>query len=178
MKKAPLLLLLFVSAWSGLAAQSVTGLLGTSPKKASSTSADTLGRDTPSGAVLGFLQTAQQGNYQAAADYLQMSAGHRQSQGADVASKLKYLMDHAFSGSLRRISASPEGNPDDGGPDQQTIGVFSANNEGADSDVPVVLVRVTDQNAGKIWLFSSATLAKVPELYDTVETHQVETKLP
>ena len=33
-------------------------------------------------------------------------------------------------------------------------------------------------SAGKIWLISSDTLAKVPELYDQVEARQVETRLP
>jgi MscS family membrane protein len=107
-----------------------------------------------------------------------MSTAHRQSQGADFATKLKFLMDRAFVGSLRRISTSAEGSPDSGGPDQQNIGVFSVGNEGADSEVPVILVRVTDPNAGKVWLFSSGTLGKVPDLYDTVEAHQVENKLP
>jgi MscS family membrane protein len=160
-------------------AQSVTGLLtGSNAKTTSSASADPLGRDNPSGTVLGFLQTAQSGNFQAAADYLQMSASRRQMLGADLATKLKDLMDRAFVGRLSRISSSPEGNPDAGGPDQQTIGVFSTPNEGADSDVPVVLVRVTDPNSGKIWQFSSATLSKVPDLYDTIEAHRVETHLP
>ncbi len=179
MKKSALSFLILVVAASALAGQSVTGLLtGANAKNSSSTSTDPLGRDTPSGCVLGFLQAAQSGNYQAAADYLQMSAARRQSQGADVAGKLKGLMDAAFVGSLRRISTSPEGSPEAGGPDQQTIGVFSVPNEGADNDVPVVLVRVTDPNAGKIWLFSSATLTRVPDLYDTIEAHQVETHLP
>jgi MscS family membrane protein len=82
-------------------------------------------------------------------------------------------MDSAFVGSLRRISTRPEGDPDSG-TDQQTVGTFST----PDSDVPVVLVRVTDPNAGRIWLFSAETLSKVSELYDTVEAHQVENKLP
>ena len=86
MKKTALLLLILVASASGLAAQSVTGLLtGTTPKNASSNSTDPLGRETPSGTVLGFLQAAQSGNYQAAADYLQMSAAHRQAQGSDLA---------------------------------------------------------------------------------------------
>ena len=77
-------------------------------------STDPLGRDTPSGTVLGFLQAAQNGNYKNAADYLQMSAARRQSHGADLAEKLKVLMDRAFVGSLRRLSTRPEGNPDYG----------------------------------------------------------------
>ncbi len=181
MKKSALLFLILIAATAGLGAQSVTGLLtGTSAQNSPSKSADPLGRDTPSGTVLGFLQTAQSGNYQAAADYLQMSAAHRQAQGSEVATKLKFLMDRAFVGSLRSISSRPEGNPDNGGADQQTVGVFSIGNESAENDVPVVLVRAADPNNtnGKIWLFSSATLSKVPDLYDTVEAHKVESKLP
>ncbi|MGA8541449.1 MAG: mechanosensitive ion channel family protein, partial [Terriglobales bacterium] len=86
----------------------------------------------------------------------------------------KLLMDRAFEGRLRRLSTNPEGNPDYGPADQQTIGVFSY----GESDVPVVLVRITDPNSGKIWLFSSETLSKVPELYDIIEAHRVENRLP
>jgi len=157
-------------------AQSVTSLLpgGAHAQAATPAPADELGRGTPSGAVFGFLQAAQAGNYKTAADYLQMSTARRQSQGADLAEKLKVLMDRTFVGSLRRLSASPEGSPDYGVVDLQTIGVFS----NGDADVPVVLVRIADPNSGKIWLFSSETLIKVPELYDNLEAHQVESKLP
>jgi MscS family membrane protein len=158
-----------------LGAQSVSGLLGGNQAKATAApQADALGRGTPSGTVLGFLQTTQSGDYQAAANYLQMSAARRQSQGAELATKLKALMDRAFVGRLSRISTNPEGNPDNGIPGQQTIGSFSV----ADTEVPVVLVRTTDPNSGKIWLFSAETLSKVPDLYDNVEAHQVESKLP
>ncbi len=179
MKKSLLLFSVFVLALAAstpaLAAQSVTGLLtGNQAKTPASAQADSLGRSTPSGTVLGFLQAAQSGDYRAAADYLQMSVARRQSQGAELASKLKVLMDRAFVGSLRRISTSPEGSPDNGLADQQTIGSFSL----ADSEVPVVLVRVTDPNSGRIWLFSAETLSKVPDLYDNIEAHQVESRLP
>ncbi len=159
-----------------LAAQSVTGLLpGVAQTQGpAGASADQLGRNTPSGTVLGFLQAAQSGDYKTAADYLQMSAARRQSQGPDLAEKLKVLMDRAFVGRLRRLATTSEGNLEYGTADVQTIGVFSL----GDADVPVVLVRVADPNSGKIWLFSSETLSKVPELYDNVEAHQVENKLP
>jgi MscS family membrane protein len=176
MKKFVLFALaLFLSA-APLRAQSVSNLLkGSSPAQSpAATTADPLGRETPSGTVFGFLQTAQSGNYRAAADYLQMSTTHRQSQGADVAEKLKDLMDRAFVGSLRRISTSPDGNPDFDTPDQQNIGYFAS----GDSDVPVILVRVRDPNGGKIWLFSADTLSKVPEIYSNSQAHQVESKLP
>ncbi|MBZ5666560.1 MAG: mechanosensitive ion channel family protein [Acidobacteriia bacterium] len=176
MKKLALLVLVVFLSLHGLRAQSVSSLLkgGTQAQEPTSASTDPLGRDTPSGTVLGFLQAAQSGNNKGAADFLQMSAARRQSQGADLAEKLKVLMDRAFVGSLRRLGTRPEGNPEYGTPDRQTIGIFSY----GDADVPVVLVRVGDLNSGKIWLFSSETLSKVPELYDNLEAHQVENKLP
>ena len=176
MRKLALLILAVSLSFQSLAAQSVNSLLksGTKPQAPSSASADPLGRETPSGAVLGFLKAAQDGNERTAADYLQMSAARRQSQGPDIAGKLKVLMDSAFVGSVRRISTSPEGDPNYGTSDQQTIGNFSTR----DADVPVVLVRLTDPNAGNIWLFSADTLSKVPDLYANVEAHQVENKLP
>src|ERR1035437_118261 len=180
MKKLALLVLVVSISLHGLMAQSVTqsvtSLLkaGAQAQEPTPAPADQLGRETPSGTVLGFLQSAQAGNYRTAADYLQMSAVRRQSQGPDLAEKLKVLMDRAFVGSLRRLSTSPEGSPESGAPDQQTIGMFSY----GDADVPVVLVRIGDPNSGKVWLFSSETLSKVPELYDNLEAHQVENKLP
>ena len=155
-------------------AQSVTSLLKGGTQAAAPSFTDPLGRDTPSGTVLGFLRSEQDGNERTAADYLQMSAARRQSQGPDLAGKLKALMDAAFVGSIGRISTRPDGNLENGTSDQQTVGVFSTR----DADVPVVLVRITDPNAGKVWLFSAETLSKVPELYDNVEAHQVENKLP
>src|SRR5258708_11468497 len=146
----------------------------TKAKKPPPGPADPLGRETHSGTVLGFLQAAQFGNYKTASDYLQISAARRPSQGADLAQKLKVLMDRAFVTGLRRLSTGPEGNPEYGTPDQQTIGTFSS----GDAEIPVVLVRVGDPNAGKIWLFSAETLSKVPELYDNIKAHQVENKLP
>lgn len=176
MKKLILLVFVVFVSWSALDAQSLPNLLqGTSPgQEPAATATDPLGRATPSGTVVGFLQAAQAGNYKNAADYLQMSAARRQSQGPELARKLKVLMDRAFVGSLRSLSTRPEGSPDHGAIDQQTIGIFSS----GDSDVPVMLVRIGDANSGKIWLFSSETLSKVPELYENLQSHQIEKELP
>jgi MscS family membrane protein len=175
MKKLPLLVVILSIALNAPAAQLVPGLTNpTAATQAPAAAADPLGRETPSGTVLGFLQAAQAGNYKNAADYLQMSAARRQSLGPDLAKKLKVLMDRAFVGNLRRLSTRPEGTPDNGVIDQQTIGTFSS----AESDVPVLLVRVSGANSGKIWLFSAETLSKVPELYDNLQAHSIEKELP
>ena len=136
--------------------------------------ADPLGRDTPSGTLYGFLQAAQSGTYSTAAQYLQMSAARRQTQGEDVATKLKVVIDRCFRGDLRRISNQPDGTPQEGMPlDKQRVGSLIA----GDVDADLVLVRVSDTGGGRIWLISSETLARLPELYDQAAVHQVEIHL-
>ncbi len=136
---------------------------------------DPLGRDTPSGTIYGFLQAAQAGNYSIAAQYLKMSNAERAERGEELATKLKEVMDRAFSGNLRLISNRPEGTPQEGtSPHQQRIGALSA----GDVDADLTLVQVSGPAGGQIWLISPETLAKVPDLYDRLEVHQVEAHLP
>ena len=174
--KGIVFLALAVAACLPLAAQSpLTQILQTTaPASTSSTTSDQLGRDTPYGTVYGFLQAAQSGNYGIAAQYLQMSAARRQGEGDALAMKLYTAMNSAFAGNLRP-SRQPEGTvQEDVPPGRQRLGTMSA----GDVDAELELVRVSDPTAGKIWLISSDTLTKVPELYDQVEARQVETRLP
>ncbi len=149
--------------------------LQATPVKTSSAPVDPLGRGTPSGAVFGFLQAAQSGNYRQAAQYLQMSPAHRQSDGEQTAEKLKVVMDRAFAGNLKNVSTQPEGTPQEGVPlDRQRLGTMSS----GDAEANLDLVRVSEPNVGKIWLFPSDMLAKVPELYDQAQARKVESRLP
>src|SRR5579862_3858335 len=135
---------------------------------------DPLGRNTPSNSILGFLKSAQAGDNSIAAQYLQMSPARRQSEGEATASKLKFALDHAFTGHLSQYN-QPEGLPQEGVPlGRQRLGTMAA----GDVDVDLDLVRVSDPSAGKVWLISSDTLAKLPELSDQVEARQVGGKLP
>jgi MscS family membrane protein len=155
---------------------SLSNLLQSSPSTPTTTTpSDPLDRTTPSSAVLGFLRTAQSGDYGIAAQYLQMNAARRQAEGEQLATQLKYVMDGtAFSGRVGNFT-QPEGIPQEGVPfGRQRIGTMAS----GDVEVDLDLVRVSDPVAGKIWLVSSDTLAKVPELYDQVEARQVEHKLP
>jgi MscS family membrane protein len=169
-------LVLTVTACLPLSAQSpLTQILqGSSTTSTPSKASDQLGRDTPYGTVYGFLQAAQSGDYSIAAQYLQMSPARRQSEGDALAMKLNIAMNSAFSGSLRP-SRQPEGTLQEDVPaGRQRLGTMSA----GDVDAELELVRVNDPSAGKIWLISSDTLAKVPELYEQVEARRVETRLP
>ncbi|MGA9811152.1 MAG: mechanosensitive ion channel family protein [Terriglobales bacterium] len=155
--------------------QVLPGQSPAAPGNGNAAAADPLGRATPSGTLYGFLQAAQAGNYSIAAQYLEMSAALRQSQGEELASKLKVVIDRAFTGDLRQISNQPEGTPQEGmSLDRQRVGNLNS----GDVDVPLILVRVVDPEGGKVWLISHDTLAKLPELYEQAAVHQVETRLP
>ena len=170
------LLLLFLTVTLPSGAQSSLTNLLPSPSTTSTSSTDPLGRATPQSTVLGFLQAAQSGNYSIAAQYLQISAARRQAEGDELANKLAYVLNTpAFAGTARGWSNQPDGTPQEGVPlGRQKLGTMSAGDVEADLEV----VRVSDPTAGKIWLISSDTLTKVPELYDQLQARRVENRLP
>src|SRR5579871_3154077 len=148
----------------------------TTPANSSSAATDPLGRGTPTGSILGFLQASQSGDYSIAAQYLQMSPARRQAQGEQLANQLNAVMNskRVFNGRVGGFTLA-EGVPQEGVPlGRQRLGTLSS----GDVEVDLDLVRVSDPSSGKIWLISSDTLTKIPELYDQVEARQVESKLP
>ena len=126
--KAISFLALSLAAGLPLSAQSpLTQILQPSTTTSTSlkTSADQLGRDTPYGTVFGFLQYAEKGDYSLAAQYLQMSAARRQTEGETLAENLKEVMDRTYSGTLG--SKQPEGDLQEGvPPGQQRLGSMSS----------------------------------------------------
>ena len=169
-------LILSLAACLPLPAQSLlTQILPvTAPATAPSKPSDSLGRETPNGTVFGFLQAADAGNYSLAAQYLQMNPARRLTEGDALAMKLDVVMNRAFVGNLGP-SQQPEGTPQEDVPlDRQKVGKLAARDVEADLE----LVRITDPNVGKIWLISSNTLAKVPELYEQVQARWVEPHIP
>lgn len=159
------------------AQQSLTQILsGAETQKTGSAPVDPLGRQTPNGTLFGFLQAVQSGKRDVAAQYLQLSAARRQTQGPELATQLKTVLDRAFVGSLKSVSTNPEGTMQVGlPPNRERIGTLSVD----DNDVDVILDRVDDpSSSGKIWLFAPETLSQVPQLYDALQAQQVETQLP
>src|ERR1700733_12102700 len=175
--KTRLLLFFALITAIAVAAQSpLSSILSPSAPSTSTAPIDQLGRSTPSGSVIGFLQAAQSGNYSIAAQYLQMSAARRQSEGEQVANQLYTVLNSSAATNVRVGSfTQAEGVPQEGVPlGRQKLGTMSS----GDVEDDLELVRVADPSAGKIWLIPADPLAKVPELYDQVEARQVEKKLP
>ena len=173
-RRISIVCILSVAACTFSAPQTLAQALQPAPASGSIVVIDPLGRNTPSNSVLGFLKAATSGDYNIAAQYLQMSAARRQSEGEQTATKLKYVLDNAFVGNYSRFN-QPEGTPQEGvALGHQKLGTMSAGDVDADLD----LVRVSDPSAGKIWLISADTLGKLPELYDQAKARQVSSKLP
>ena len=161
------------AAWGTQALQLPGSTAETKPAEPGPT--DPLGRSNPRSSILRFLQAAQSGDYKIAARYLQMPRGRSAAEAEQLAEELKVLMDRAYVGNLSRITESPEGSPQEGlPPDREQVGRLVVH----DKDEELVVVRVNDPNYGPVWLISSTTLAKVPDLFDQVQIQQVETKLP
>jgi MscS family membrane protein len=174
-KSISLLILCFALAAASTAQISQILQSTTDAAKEKAAPNDPLGRQTPNGTLFGFLQAMQASNHLTAAQYLQLSPARRASQGEEIAAQLKALLDGAFVGSLKSISVNPEGSGQSVLlSDREKIGTFSVD----DSEADVLLVRVNDSNVGKVWLFSAETLARVPELYELLQGHQVETHVP
>lgn len=111
---------------------------------------DPLGRDTPNGCFFGFLKAVRLGKYQTATQYLQLSPSRQQSQSEQLSIKLQSVLGHGLIDSLPDLSTNPKGTLQEGVPhDRERVGRVLVNN----SEVNVDLVRVSDSDAGNIWLF-------------------------
>jgi MscS family membrane protein len=136
---------------------------------------DPLGRTTPRGTVLGFLQAAQSAQPDSAAQYFQSSRGRRPADDQKIVHELKSLMDRAYVGNINRITDLPEGTPQEGlSAAEERIGKVRVN----DDSVDLILTRVTDPVYGPIWVFSNETVTQLQEMFGQIEAQQVETKLP
>jgi len=124
---------------------------------------DPLGRRTPRGTVIGFLNAARAGEDNLAAQYLNTTAAG--SRAAALAHDLFVVLDARLPARLARISDVPEGsraNPLL--PNHEVVGTV----DGPGGSVEIGLERVGRGDAEPIWLFSSATLEAVPALRDDV----------
>ncbi len=139
--------------------------------------ADPLGRSTPRGTVLGFLQAAQDHNYQLAAQYLEdghSAANPDSSASRDLASQLKTVLDRRLNVDLADVNDTPAGNLADGlAAGSELIGTVAT----SAGPVQVTLQRVASAG-GEIWLFSSATLARVPEVFRAIAPSLIEKYVP
>lgn len=126
---------------------------------------DPLGRDNPRSAVTGFLQTSHDQNYVQAVEYLDLrglSSTNRGTRGPELAKQLEVILNSAPDFNVLRVSRNPEGDPSDTSDPKREHVVNIAQGAGT---VTLDLEKVKLQKgAGPVWLFSSDTVAAIPEL--------------
>jgi MscS family membrane protein len=134
---------------------------------------DTLGRETPRGAVLGFLAAARKGDSRIAALYLNTPL--RGASAEELARQLAVVLDRGLPARLNLLSDKPEGSlPDQLNPDEDIVGTISTANGSTD----ILLERVDRGGAGRVWLFSQKTLDSIPNVFQELNTPPVEAFLP
>jgi MscS family membrane protein len=134
---------------------------------------DSLGRTTPRGSVLGFLNAARNGEEELAVRY--MNTRLEGKAAAVLARELFIVLDRRLPPRLNQLSHAPEGSLSNLlRPDQEIVGTISSNN----GDVDVVLERVDRGESGFLWLFSRETLNAIPDLYKQVNVVSVDDVLP
>jgi MscS family membrane protein len=157
-----------------LPARAQTSLITKAPVAAQpATPADPLGRTTPRGTVLGFLKAARKGSYEAAAGYLDTSL---RGQPAEIAAQhLSFVLDRRLPTRLNELSDLPQGSiPFPAKPNLELVGTIATKN----GNVDILLQRVDREKAGSLWLFSSATLAALPELYAEAKDESLKVVIP
>jgi MscS family membrane protein len=106
---------------------------------------------------MGFLRAVEK-NDASAVRYLEVTAGESPDALAS-ARDLRNLIDRYLKEPLTKVSDSPNGTLNEGLPtNRERVGPLIMGDRTAD----ITLVRVTDPQAGPIWLISSETLAQVP----------------
>jgi MscS family membrane protein len=134
---------------------------------------DTLGRISPRGAVLGFLNAARKGNAEVAVLYLNTPLRGEPAQ--HLAQQLAVVLDRRLPARLNQLSDSPEGSlPDPLRPDEDIVGTITTKNGNLD----ITLERVDRGKSGLVWLFSKKTLSLIPDVFEEVTTPPVERFLP
>ena len=134
---------------------------------------DTLGRNTPRGAVLGFLSAARKGNAEISVLYLNTPL--RGEEAEALARQLAIVLDRRLPARLNSLSDKPEGSiPDPLKPDEDLVGTIPT----ANGDLDILVERVDRGKLGKIWLFSRKTLKTIPDVFPELTMSTVEKILP
>ncbi|NVC64969.1 mechanosensitive ion channel family protein [Vibrio sp. 05-20-BW147] len=127
---------------------------------------DSLQRDTPRGALNGFLESAYAQNYAKAAKYLDMRylPSHlNPNQAEEYARQLHAIIERNVWINLQEINDTPAGAQEDFLPEyRDSFGIITIK----DADITLLLQQVPSKSLGKIWKISNATVSMVPKLYE------------
>ena len=125
---------------------------------------DQLGRGTPRSSMIGGLKVGQRRDFATLALFLQQNPRHPVDL-IRIARELSALRNN-YKGTVNLLSNDPEGDIEPGLPPGQVhAGVITV----GDTQLEIILVRVNDPVAGKIWLMSYDTVAQIPGMYAALQ---------
>jgi len=133
---------------------------------------DPLGRETPRGTVLGFMNA---GRARDARAPLYLNTTLRDQAADELAHKLFVVLDRRLPARLNEVSDEPAGaltNPLE--PNTDIIGSITTDSGSLD----IVVERVNRGALGPVWLFSRTTLTAVPGVYDEVDLTSIDRFIP
>lgn len=129
---------------------------------------------SPRASVVGFLSAARGGDFGRAAQWLAPATAGGEARGADVARRLKAVLDARLWIDLDRVSPRAAGDTADGLPrDREELGIV----ESGSARIPIRLARQVRADTVR-WVFSAATLAEVDRLYAALPDHWIREHLP
>jgi len=127
---------------------------------------DNLGRDTPRGSFVGFLQLTEQFDYSAAAKFLDrrnLPRATREFSGEELARQLDFVIKRGMKIDIELLSKKPSGQVVDGLPDyRDELGHLVSR----DGEQILYMQKVPGADDNHIWKISNASVALIPELYD------------
>ena len=128
-------------------------------------------RETPRGALLGFLKATAEGDYRRASSFLNIRPEHRRRGATDeLAHDLHDIFNRKLAQDPGQLSDAPEGDLTDGlEPNLELLGTVRQK----DRNVDLLLERVNG-----IWLISAATVSLIPALHSDIGENPFERHLP
>ena len=126
---------------------------------------DEFDRGIPRSSVQGYAEAVKSGDFNRAANYLDLRnlpRGYSKQDGPELARQLKVVLDRSLWIDMDLLSTDPKGHSDDGLPSyRDLVGQVEINNKKHD----ILLQRVPRSDGVYIWQFSSKTIRDVPNLY-------------
>ena len=127
---------------------------------------DPLGRGTPRSSMEGFFGAAREGNFELAAQYLDLTglaAEAAAGQGPSLARQLWFVLERQAKIDFSTLSSNPLGESNDGLPPNRERLVQI---DWSGGFVDVNLERVRDSGGLEVWKVSSRSVAQIPKLYE------------
>jgi MscS family membrane protein len=134
---------------------------------------DPLGRDTPRGTVLGFMNAARDNKQDVAPLYL--DSGLSGQDATELAQQLYVVLNSRLPVRVNVLSDRADGslvNPLR--PDEDIVGTINT----ARGPLELIVERVDGGNGTRVWLFSRQTLSTIPDVYNEIDLVTVDRILP